>query len=234
MSERAQIAALAESMARAAGQIQRERYETDFAVRSKGASIDLVTEVDEACERLLVDTLRTERPDDAILAEEGGGDDRMDANWRWVIDPLDGTMNFAHGYPRFCVSIGIQRDGDATCTQDSEVSNDPIGVIRPREQYAVIGFDAIGLQACTGRDGPQSEVPVADPGQAIGMGPHQRRCEIVSLRHLIEQGHQIVSCGSEVVDIGGIHRLSDFLEFQGIEEDRPQRGLAPEIDATVG
>lgn len=112
MSERAQIAALAESMARAAGQIQRERYETDFAVRSKGASIDLVTEVDEACERLLVDTLRTERPDDAILAEEGGGDDRTDANWRWVIDPLDGTMNFAHGYPRFCVSIGIQRDGE--------------------------------------------------------------------------------------------------------------------------
>jgi len=110
MSERAKIAALAESMARAAGQIQRERYETDFTIRSKGASIDLVTEVDEACERLLIDTLRAERPDDAILAEEGGGADRPNADWRWVIDPLDGTMNFAHGYPRFCVSIGVQQN----------------------------------------------------------------------------------------------------------------------------
>ena len=108
MSELAAVAQLAERMARAAGAIQRERYETDFAVRSKSAAIDLVTEVDVACERLLVETLREERPDDAILAEEGSGDDREDATWRWVIDPLDGTMNFAHGYPRFCVSIGVQ------------------------------------------------------------------------------------------------------------------------------
>ena len=48
-----------------------------------------------------------------ILAEEGGGEDLPGAAWRWVIDPLDGTMNFAHGYPRFCVSIGVQRDGRA-------------------------------------------------------------------------------------------------------------------------
>ncbi|MFP8875543.1 MAG: inositol monophosphatase family protein [Myxococcota bacterium] len=108
MSELAAIAELAERMARAAGAIQRERYETDFAIRSKSADIDLVTEVDVACEQLLVETLHVERPDDAILAEEGSGDDRDDATWRWVIDPLDGTMNFAHGYPRFCVSIGVQ------------------------------------------------------------------------------------------------------------------------------
>jgi len=108
VSELAAVAQLAERMARAAGAIQRERYETDFAVRSKSAAIDLVTEVDVACERLLVETLHEERPDDAILAEEGSGDDREGATWRWVIDPLDGTMNFAHGYPRFCVSIGVQ------------------------------------------------------------------------------------------------------------------------------
>ena len=112
MSERSRIAALAERMARAAGKIQRDRYETDFAIRSKGASIDLVTEVDEACERLLVDTLHAERPEDAILAEEGSGEDRPGARWRWVIDPLDGTMNFAHGYPRFCVSIGVEEGGE--------------------------------------------------------------------------------------------------------------------------
>jgi myo-inositol-1(or 4)-monophosphatase len=70
-----------------------------------------VTEVDRACEALIVGALTAERPRDAILAEEGGGEDRSDAEWRWVIDPLDGTTNYAHGYPRFCVSIGVERRG---------------------------------------------------------------------------------------------------------------------------
>jgi len=103
--------ALAEELARAAGAIQRDRYGSTLEIASKSASIDLVTEVDRACEAAIVETLRRERPDDAVLAEEGGGDDRPDATWRWVIDPLDGTMNFAHAYPRFCVSIAAQREG---------------------------------------------------------------------------------------------------------------------------
>jgi len=107
------VRALAERLARAAGGIQRDRYETDLVVRTKSASIDLVTEVDHACEALIVDALRRDRPGDAILAEEGSGEDRPGAEWRWVIDPLDGTMNYAHGYPRFCVSIGVQRRGEA-------------------------------------------------------------------------------------------------------------------------
>ena len=98
-------------LARAAGRLQRERYETRLEVRTKGTPINLVTEVDHACERLIVDGIAAERPDDAIEAEEGSRAGREDAAWRWVIDPLDGTMNYAHGYPRFCVSIGVQRDG---------------------------------------------------------------------------------------------------------------------------
>ena len=111
MSERESVRALAEEIARAAGAIQRARYETELTVRTKSASIDLVTEVDHACEALIVERIRGARPRDAILAEEGGGEDHAGATWRWVIDPLDGTMNFAHGYPRFCVSIGVQCEG---------------------------------------------------------------------------------------------------------------------------
>jgi myo-inositol-1(or 4)-monophosphatase len=103
MSDVAEVRALAERLARAAGANQRDRYETVLDVRTKSASIDLVTEVDHACEALIVETLHRERPDDAILAEEGSGDDRAGATWRWVIDPLDGTMNNAPGDPRFCV-----------------------------------------------------------------------------------------------------------------------------------
>ena len=114
MSETAEIRLLAEELARAAGEIQRKRYETAIEVRTKSASIDLVTEVDHACESLIVESLSRRRPDDAVLAEEGRGEDREGATWRWVIDPLDGTTNYAHGYPRFCVSIGVERESVPT------------------------------------------------------------------------------------------------------------------------
>lgn len=102
---------LALDLARRAGAIQRDRYETDFAIRTKSAAIDLVTEVDHACETLIIAGISAARPNDAILAEEGGGQDDPDAAWRWIIDPLDGTTNFAHGFPRFCVSIGVEHEG---------------------------------------------------------------------------------------------------------------------------
>jgi myo-inositol-1(or 4)-monophosphatase len=108
------ILELATRLAREAGQIQREHYEGEFEIRTKSAAIDLVTDIDQACERLIVEAIQAERKGDAIIAEEGGGEDDPDAEWRWVIDPLDGTANYAHGYPRFCVSIGIQQRGIAT------------------------------------------------------------------------------------------------------------------------
>jgi myo-inositol-1(or 4)-monophosphatase len=114
MSETDEVLQLALRLAGEAGRIQRDRYETDIEVRTKSAAIDLVTEVDHACEALIVETLGRERPDDAILAEEGGGADREGAAWRWIIDPLDGTTNYAHGYPRFCVSIGVEHHDQRT------------------------------------------------------------------------------------------------------------------------
>ncbi len=79
-----------------------------LAVDSKGHN-DFVSVVDYEAERAITDILRHAYPDHAILAEEGGeqaGDD-----YRWVIDPLDGTTNFLHGYPQFAVSIALQHRG---------------------------------------------------------------------------------------------------------------------------
>lgn len=104
----AELLDLARDLARAAGAIQRDRYETGLTIDTKSASIDLVTEVDRACEERIVGGIRAVRPNDAILAEEGHGGDDSSARIRWIIDPLDGTTNFAHGFPRFCVSIGIE------------------------------------------------------------------------------------------------------------------------------
>lgn len=112
MDERSQLLDLARRLAREAGAIQRERYESELQIDTKSSEVDLVTDVDRACERAIVEELRRARPADAILAEEGSGVDRPDAPWCWVIDPLDGTNNYAHGYPWFCVSIAVERAGE--------------------------------------------------------------------------------------------------------------------------
>jgi myo-inositol-1(or 4)-monophosphatase len=108
----AEVLALAERLAREAGAIQRERYETDLRIQTKGTAINLVTDVDHQCEALIVAAIEHARPGDSIIAEEGSGREDASAEWCWIIDPLDGTTNYAHGYPRFCVSIGVERAGE--------------------------------------------------------------------------------------------------------------------------
>jgi myo-inositol-1(or 4)-monophosphatase len=111
MSERDDLLALAIGLAREAGALQRERYETALTIDTKSAAVDLVTEVDRGCEALIVEALEAKRPRDGILGEEGSEREPNGSAWRWIVDPLDGTTNYAHGYPRFCVSIGVECDG---------------------------------------------------------------------------------------------------------------------------
>jgi myo-inositol-1(or 4)-monophosphatase len=111
-AELERLLALAQRLARGAGAIQRASYEAVKRIESKSQPNDLVTEVDRACEAHIVGALANERPQDGVLAEEGTGIERPGATYRWVIDPLDGTTNYAHGYPRFAVSIAVEREGD--------------------------------------------------------------------------------------------------------------------------
>jgi myo-inositol-1(or 4)-monophosphatase len=77
----------------------------------KRVETDLVTEYDRRAEKLIVDAIRELHPDDLILAEEGGEVGSSTSGRRWLIDPLDGTTNFTHGLPFFCVSVGLWEDG---------------------------------------------------------------------------------------------------------------------------
>jgi len=96
---------------REAGRLLRARFEHQHIVASKSSPIDLVTEADLASERLIVDRIRQRFPDHAILAEEGqGGGNR--SPYVWLIDPLDGTTNYAHGFPVFSVNIALARGGE--------------------------------------------------------------------------------------------------------------------------
>ncbi len=108
MSEFATWRASAESFAREAGAIVREGWGRIHAPERKGR-IDLVTEYDRRSEQRLLERIAAAYPDHAILAEESGAHDG--ARVRWLVDPLDGTTNFAHNYPFFCVSVGVEADG---------------------------------------------------------------------------------------------------------------------------
>jgi myo-inositol-1(or 4)-monophosphatase len=94
-----------------AGAYQRHRFTSALDIDLKGDK-DLVTEVDRESERLIVQQLLSHFPDHGILAEEGDYPSSNSA-FRWVIDPVDGTTNYAHGFPWFCSSICLQKDGEA-------------------------------------------------------------------------------------------------------------------------
>ena len=83
----------------------------DLDIEDKGSTYDIVTEADKASERLIIDYLHRHMPDHAILSEESG-DDHRQARYQWVIDPLDGTVNYSSGLVTYCVSIGLKVDGE--------------------------------------------------------------------------------------------------------------------------
>lgn len=102
---------VAVSLAREAGALLRERFHGPRDVDHKG-TIDLVTDADCASEALIAATIRERFPEHLLLAEEGSTGASHHGSWRWVVDPLDGTTNFAHRYPHFAVSIALEHDGE--------------------------------------------------------------------------------------------------------------------------
>jgi myo-inositol-1(or 4)-monophosphatase len=117
--------------AHAAGRIHLKRL-SHTSITHKSNPIDLVTEADRESESAVIDILQRAFPDHAILAEEGSGASSPAGEHRWIIDPLDGTTNFAHGFPQFCVSIAYEQRG--------------------RIQLAVL-FDALKRELFTARRG---------------------------------------------------------------------------------
>jgi myo-inositol-1(or 4)-monophosphatase len=100
-------------IAREAGQVLADKFGRALQVSNKG-DIDLVTEADLAAERLIIERIRSYHPRHAILTEESGdvaGAGGPAAEYKWIIDPLDGTTNYAHGYPVFCVSVALEHEG---------------------------------------------------------------------------------------------------------------------------
>ncbi|HEY3057396.1 MAG TPA: inositol monophosphatase family protein [Chloroflexota bacterium] len=109
--DRARALEVALVAAKASGQILRERVDSIREVRTKKSPVDLVTDVDVASEQQVLATLLDAFPAHSVVGEESGTRTGSDPRFRWFVDPLDGTTNYAHGFPFYCVSIGLEVDG---------------------------------------------------------------------------------------------------------------------------
>jgi myo-inositol-1(or 4)-monophosphatase len=120
-----ELLSLAADTARVAGALLLARFEggLERALQTKSSPTDLVSEADLASERLIRERLGKARPDDGFLGEEGGGEEGS-SGLTWVVDPLDGTVNFLFGIPQWCVSIAV-RDARAGESADGEDPGDP-------------------------------------------------------------------------------------------------------------
>jgi myo-inositol-1(or 4)-monophosphatase len=109
----------AAEVAREAGALLRHYYQKGVTAEFKG-DVDIVTEADRASEKLIGERLRSVFPHHGIYGEEGTRQ-KLEAEYRWYVDPLDGTTNFAHGFPYFCVSLGLEHRPAGTAEDEDGI-----------------------------------------------------------------------------------------------------------------
>lgn len=158
------LARLAERVARSAGRLLLDGVGRRLHPQAKSSPTDVVTEMDRAAERLLVDALLAERPADAVLGEEGG-QRAGTSGVRWILDPLDGTVNYLYGIPQWAVCVAAEVDGQVLAAAVFHPS-------RPSMYTAVRGAGAFADgHRLTGPASP----PLAEALVATGFGYRRER-----------------------------------------------------------
>ena len=221
-----EFAHVAEGIARQAGALLRGFYEKGVATEYKG-DVDLVTEADRATEQLIVEKLTAAFPGHGIYGEEGTRD-QMDSEFRWYVDPLDGTTNFAHGFPAFCVVLGLERRkqtaGPSTPLRSAQDDN----VEEDGEMVAGVIYDPLRDEmfvAEKGRgawlNGRQIKVSktktIAESLTATGFPSHKRHKSpnIHFYQQITLRSHGVRRAGSAALDMAYVAcgRLDGFWEF---------------------
>ena len=183
---------LAVNAAHAAGQELLSRYGQTLAVRTKSSATDPVTEADQASESLLTRLLLDARPDDGIVGEEGASRAGT-SGLTWVVDPLDGTVNYLYGLDNFAVSIGLEDvDGPVLGTVHDPVTDRTFTAIR-------------GRGAHLGGRRLQANDPVALDQALLGTGfgylPERRARQIAVITRVLPQIRDIRRIGSAALDL---------------------------------
>lgn len=202
---------LAVDVAREAGALLLERLpapRTD--VVSKSTPTDLVSEVDKAAEALIVARLRAERPDDAILAEEGTADAGA-SGLRWVVDPLDGTINYLYRRAAFAVSIAVE---DADGALAGAVYDPQRDVLWTAERGGGAYRDGVPL-ACSA----ETDLGHALLGTGFAYAAAVREQQARALAHVLPRVRDIRRAGAATLDLCGV--------AEGTLDAYYERGLAP-------
>lgn len=95
----------------AGARVMQQYFQGEFKISNKEGINNLVTEADHASEKAIIEVIKNDFPDHFILSEEAG-EIATDSSYKWIIDPIDGTVNFAHGIPLCCVSVALEHDGE--------------------------------------------------------------------------------------------------------------------------
>lgn len=184
------LLAVAEEAARAAGALLRERFEagTERATATKSSPTDLVSEADHAAEAAIRATLTARRPDDAIVGEEGE-DVRGTSGRRWIVDPLDGTVNFLFGIPQWCVSIA--------CEGEAGVVYDPLR----DELFAAARGGSATLDGIELRGSGRGDLATALVATGFGYDVRVREAQAAIAERVIPRVRDIRRGGSAALDL---------------------------------
>lgn len=228
-SEVGDVLDLAVRLAREAGALLLESRSTPHgAIGTKTSATDLVSEVDRSSERLVVGSIRAERPHDAILAEEGTADHGT-SGWRWVIDPLDGTVNYLYGLPPFAVSIAVERDG----RPEVAAVVDPVH----SETFAAVRGGGATLNGEPIHVSDRIELALALVGTGFSYEAERRCRQAAVLTSVLPAVRDIRRAGAASVDLCWVAcgRLDGYYE-QGLQPWDFAAGalVASEAGATVG
>lgn len=220
---------LAVRLARQAGDLLLDgRGRRPGGIGTKTSDTDMVSEVDRASERLIVDGLRDARPGDGILAEEGT-DDTGTSGVTWVIDPLDGTTNYLYGFPAFAVSIAAQVDGISQ-----------VGVVADPSHAET--FTAVRGRGAWCNDRPlrcrsQSDLGTALLATGFSYSPERRAHQAKVLVKVLPSVRDIRRAGAASVDLCWLAcgRLDGFYE-RGLQPWDIAAGtlVAEEAGASIG
>jgi len=198
---------VASAIARKAGALLMEFYARGVKTEYKGSgTVDVVTEADRASEKLIVESLRAAFPDHGIVGEEGSRSQAA-GEFIWYVDPLDGTTNFAHGFPIFCVSMGLARNNEVI----AGVVFDPTR----NELFAAEGGGGATLNGKKIRVSAASTLGESLLGTGFPSKKRHLNPNIYFYHHLTMKTHGIRRAGSAALDLSCVAsgRYDGFWEF---------------------
>ncbi|MEV7618689.1 inositol monophosphatase family protein [Microbacterium sp. NPDC089321] len=210
------LGALAADIAREAGELARRRRTEGVALAATKSTVaDIVTEADREVEQLIRDRLRAERPDDGFLGEETGAE-RGSSGYTWVVDPIDGTVNYAYGIPGYSVSIAVV-EGEPEPERWESVA---AAVCAPALGELFTAVRGEGAWHDGTRLAVTSETPAgALLGTGFGYDPSTHEGDIATVQRALTIARDVRRMGSAAIDLSYLAagRLDGFFE----------RGLKP-------